>query len=48
MRNDSAELPRIGAALAALRGITTSELEAVSTANALATLPKLAALDCSA
>ena len=44
MRNDSAELPRIGAALATLRGITSAELEAVSTTNALASLPKLATL----
>ncbi len=44
MRNDSAELPRIGAALAALRGITADELETASTANALDALPKLATL----
>jgi TatD DNase family protein len=45
MRNQPAELPRIGAALAALRGITAAELETASTANALAALPKLATLD---
>jgi TatD DNase family protein len=45
MRNEPAELPRIGAALAALRAITAAQLEAASTANALAALPKLATLD---
>lgn len=45
MRNDSAELPAIGAALAALRGIETAALERASTANAIAVLPRLAGLD---
>jgi len=44
MRNESAELPRIGAVLAALRGIPTDALAAATTANALAALPRLA--DC--
>jgi TatD DNase family protein len=44
MRNDSAELPRIGAALAGLRGIDAAALEAATTANAIATMPRLASL----
>ncbi|MDQ2927596.1 MAG: TatD family hydrolase [Pseudomonadota bacterium] len=44
MRNDSAELPRIGAVLAGLRGIDVATLEAATTANAIATLPRLASL----
>ena len=44
MRNESAELPAIGRALAALRGIDAAELERASTANAVAALPRLAAL----
>ncbi len=44
MRNESAELPAIGAALAALRGIDVDVLAAATTANALRCLPKLAAL----
>lgn len=44
MRNESAELPRIGLELAALRQIEPATLEAATTANALATLPRLAAL----
>ena len=45
MRNESADLPRIGAVLAGLRGLDVAALEAATTANAMATLPKLAALD---
>jgi TatD DNase family protein len=45
MRNVPAELPRIGAVLAGLRGLDVAALEAATTANAMATLPKLAALD---
>jgi TatD DNase family protein len=44
MRNDSAELPRIGTVLAGLRGTDVAALEAATTANALATLPRLASL----
>ncbi|HZV92503.1 MAG TPA: TatD family hydrolase [Caldimonas sp.] len=44
MRNEPAELPRIGRELAALRGIETAAVEAATTANALASLPRLAAL----
>ena len=43
-RNAPAELPRIGAVLAALRGWTPEHTAAVTTANACAALPKLAAL----
>ncbi len=43
-RNEPAELPRIGAALAALRGMAPEALAAASTANACAALPKLGAL----
>ncbi|MBV5299721.1 MAG: TatD family hydrolase [Rhodoferax sp.] len=42
--NSPAELPRIGAELAALRGIGSAELAAATTGNALAALPRLAAL----
>ncbi len=42
-RNEPAELPRIGAELAALRGLTSVELAALTTANARAALPRLAA-----
>ena len=45
MRNVSAELPRIGAELAGLRGIATEALAAATTGNAFAVLPRLA--DCS-
>ena len=44
MRNESAELARIGAELATLRGLSTSELAATTSANALRSLPRLAAL----
>lgn len=40
-RNEPAELPRIAAVVAQLRGITADELAAASTANALAALPRL-------
>ena len=43
-RNEPAELPRIGAQLAALRGLAAESWAATTTANALAALPKLAAL----
>jgi TatD DNase family protein len=42
--NSPAELPRIGAELASLRGISLAELAAATTRNALAALPKLAGL----
>ncbi|MES2936305.1 MAG: TatD family hydrolase [Pseudomonadota bacterium] len=40
-RNEPAELPRIGAVLAALRGIAPEELARATTANAAAALPRL-------
>ncbi|MBA4329507.1 MAG: DNAase [Polaromonas sp.] len=40
-RNEPAELPRIAAVVAQLRGITVDELAAATTANALAALPRL-------
>jgi TatD DNase family protein len=43
-RNEPGELPRIGAELAVLRGITPDELAAATTRNALAALPRLGAL----
>jgi TatD DNase family protein len=43
--NSPAELPRIGAVLAALRGVSVDELEAATTANARVALPRLAALE---
>ena len=43
-RNEPAELPRIAATLAALRGWTPDETAATTTANALAALPRLAGL----
>jgi TatD DNase family protein len=43
-RNQSAELPRIAQTLADLRGLSLAEVEALSTGNALAALPRLAAL----
>ena len=45
MRNASAELPRIAAVLADLRGIGPEALAAATTANAFAVLPRLAALE---
>lgn len=41
MRNESAELPRIGAELASLRGIEAGRLATMSMANAIAALPRL-------
>lgn len=43
-RNEPAELPRIAAVVAQLRGLTVDELAAASTANALSALPRLEAL----
>jgi len=43
MRNAPAELPRIGAELAALRGVDAATMAAASSANAVAALPRLAA-----
>lgn len=43
-RNEPAELPRIAAELAALRGIGVEELAQATAANACAALPRLAAL----
>ena len=43
-RNSPLELPKIGGALAALRGIAPQALAQATTANALAALPRLAAL----
>lgn len=43
-RNEPAELPRIGAVLAALRGWNLGETAARTRANAVAALPRLAAL----
>lgn len=40
-RNSPAELPRIGAELAALRGWTSAQAAAVTSANVLAALPRL-------
>lgn len=42
--NTPAELPRIGGVVAALRGITIEDLALATSANAVAALPKLAAL----
>ncbi len=42
--NSPAELPRIGAGLAGLRGLTPQALAVLTTANAAAALPRLAAL----
>ena len=44
-RNEPAELPRIAATLAALRGMTLEQVAAATTANAAAVLPGLAALE---
>lgn len=43
-RNEPAELPRMAAALAALRGCTVEHVAAFTTANVHAALPKVAAL----
>ena len=45
MRNVSAELPRIAAVLAGLRGIASEALACASTDNAFAALPRLAAVE---
>ena len=42
-RNEPGELERIGAELAALRGISADDLAAATTRNALAALPHLSA-----
>jgi len=42
LRNSPEELPRIGAALAQLRGMTPEELAQATSSNALAALPRLA------
>jgi len=43
-RNEPGELPAIGAALAALRGVAVEELAALTTRNACEALPRLAGL----
>lgn len=43
-RNEPAELPRMAQTLAQLRGLSMAEVAAVTTANAVAALPRLAAL----
>ncbi len=43
-RNEPAELPRIASVLAALRGVSLVELAALTRANAVAALPRLAGL----
>ena len=43
-RNEPGELPRIGAVVAGLRGMAVDELRDATTRNAVAALPKLAAL----
>jgi TatD DNase family protein len=43
-RNEPAELPRIGAVLAGLRGVPVAEIAAQTANNAVAALPRLAAL----
>ena len=43
-RNEPAELPRIGAVLAGLRGCTADEVAAFTSANTVAALPRLKAL----
>ena len=43
-RNEPAELPRIAATLAELRGWTMARTAAVTAANAIAALPRLAQL----
>lgn len=47
-RNEPAELPRIAAGLAAMRGLTLEALAHATQANARAALPRLAALDAGA
>ena len=43
-RNEPAELPRIAGSLAALRGWTLEQTAEITSRNALAALPRLAAL----
>ena len=43
-RNEPAQLPRIGAAIAALRGMAPEDFAAATTGNAVAALPRLAGL----
>lgn len=43
-RNEPGEVPRIGAEVAALRGMDVAELAAATTRNALSALPRIAAL----
>lgn len=43
--NSPAELPRIGAVIAALRGLAPADLARATTANALAALPRLAGVE---
>lgn len=43
-RNEPAQLPRIAAVLAALRGIDVADVQRLSTRNAVAALPKLGGL----
>lgn len=43
-RNEPAELPRIGAEVARLRGVAADDWAVITTANALAALPRLAPL----
>lgn len=47
-RNEPAELPRIAATLAGLRGVPVEELAAATTANTHRVLPRLAALEAAA
>ncbi|MCH8180582.1 MAG: TatD family hydrolase [Proteobacteria bacterium] len=47
-RNEPAELPRIAQTLAGLRGLSLEAVRALTTANALAALPRLAGLGASA
>jgi TatD DNase family protein len=47
-RNEPAELPRIGATLAALRAWSIGQTAAITRANAMAALPRLAALEAAA
>jgi|688.fasta_scaffold22682_9 TatD DNase family protein len=47
-RNEPAELPRIGAVLARLRGLPLGELAAATVANTAAALPRLAGLQAAA
>lgn len=44
-RNEPGELPRIGAVLAVLRGVAVEEVARATSANAVASLPRMAGLD---